>query len=104
MQVKSLSDCSLDWIEREEFGQEFEEVWIDWSTKIAPLWRLKLYNISLNTSFDFPFAFHCLQTTADNNRQQQQQQLQQLQQQQLDQRLVPFWTKDRRPDFTTRYT
>ena len=64
MQDQVGESFSLDWIEREEFGQEFEEVWIDWSTKIAPLWSLNLYNISLNTSFDFPFAFHCLQSQA----------------------------------------
>ena len=54
----------LNWIERVELSEEFEEVCIKWSTKIAPLWRLNIYSLSFDTSFDFPFAFHCLQSQA----------------------------------------
>ena len=48
----------LDWIESFEFGQEFEEVCIDWSTNIAPLWTLIINNLSFDSSFDLPLAFH----------------------------------------------
>ena len=54
----------LSWIERVELREEFEEVCIEWLTKIAPLWRLNIYSLSFDTSFDFPFAFHCLQSQA----------------------------------------
>ncbi len=48
----------LDWIESFEFGQEFEEVYINWSTNIAPLWTLINNNLSFDSSFDLPLAFH----------------------------------------------
>jgi len=55
----------LDWIESFEFGQEFEEVYINWLTNIAPLWTLIISNLSFDSSFDLPLAFHWLldQTT-----------------------------------------
>ena len=60
MQDQVGESFRLDWIESFEFGQEFEEVYIDWSTSIAPLWTLISNSLSFDLSFDFPFAFHCL--------------------------------------------
>ena len=58
MQDKVGERLRSDWIESFEFGQEFEEVYIDWLTKIAPLWTLINNSLSFDSSFDFPFAFH----------------------------------------------
>jgi hypothetical protein len=60
MQEKIGESFRLDWFESFEFGQEFEEVCIDWSTKIAPLWTLISNSLSFDSSFDLPFVFHCL--------------------------------------------
>ena len=88
MQDQEKESFSLDWIESFEFGQEFEEVCINWSTKIAPLWTLINNSLSFHSSFDLP-----LSSIACSAKQQQQQQQQQTatansnsnsQQQQLD--------------------
>ena len=56
MQVKSLSDWSLDWIQSEVFGQEFDELMPRRSTNIAPLSR----KIILNNSLSFEPYSNCL--------------------------------------------
>ena len=60
MQDQEKERLRLDWIESFEFGQEFEEVYIDWLTKIAPLWTLINNNLSFDTSFDYSSVYHCL--------------------------------------------
>ena len=60
MQDQEKERLRLNWIESFEFGQEFEEVYIDWSTKIAPLWTLIINNLSFDTSFDYSSVYHCL--------------------------------------------
>ena len=60
MQDQVGESFRLDWIESFEFGQEFEEVYFDWSTKITPLWTLINNNLSFDTSFDYSSVYHCL--------------------------------------------
>lgn len=68
MQVKSLSDCSLDWIEREEFGQEFEELMPRRLTNIAPLSRKINLNNSLSFELDsISFCLSLLAVITNNN-------------------------------------
>ena len=73
MQDQVSESFSLDWIQSFEFGQEFEEVYIDWSTKIAPLWTLIINNLNLDTSFDYSSVYHCLLLQALPYQLQQQQ-------------------------------
>ena len=86
MQEKIGESFRLDWFESFEFGQEFEEVCIDWSTKIAPLLRINFKN---NLSFEL-LSFLLPFIVCTVKQQHHHQQLQQLQQQQLDQRLSLF--------------
>jgi len=60
MQDQVSESFRLDWIQSFEFGQEFEEVCIDWLTKITPLWTLIINNLSFDTSFDYSSVYHCL--------------------------------------------
>ena len=60
MQDQVSESFSLDWIQSFEFGQEFEEVYINWSTKIASLWTLINNNLTFDTSFDYSSVYHCL--------------------------------------------
>ena len=68
MQVKSLSDCSLDWFEREEFGQEFEELMPRRLTNIAPLLRRINFKNSLSFELDsISFCLSLLAVITNNN-------------------------------------
>ena len=64
MQDQVGERLTMSWFESFELREEFEEVCIKWLTKIAPLWRLNFYSLSFDTSFDLPFASHCLQSQA----------------------------------------
>ena len=60
MQDQVGESFRLDWIESFEFGQEFEKVYFNWLTNIAPLWTLINNNLSFDTSFDYSSFYHCL--------------------------------------------
>ena len=66
MQDKNFGDCSLDWIESFEFGQEFEELMPKRSTNIAPLSKINFKN---SLSFELDLISFCLSllTVINNN-------------------------------------
>jgi len=57
----------LVWIESFEFGHEFEEVWRDWSTKIAPLWTLIINLEQLDIPFQLPLLAEPSTNIINNN-------------------------------------
>ena len=65
MQDQAGESFRMDWIESFEFGQEFEKLKRDWSTKFIPLWGLNFNR--LNIELDFIFFCPILLAGTSNN-------------------------------------